>query len=54
MLQNGTLRCTANCCSAKLTKDDRQITIQTDNGGRKEAYECACSAVTIVLARTEK
>lgn len=52
MIDQHTARCTASCCDCKLTDDDRQMTMELDNG-KRHAYECACGAITITVAKKQ-
>jgi hypothetical protein len=44
----GETRCDADGCERALTEP--QLVFETD-AGRQEAYECACGAVTVTVAR---
>jgi len=48
-LRGGTT-CDADDCDRPL--GDPQLGFETD-AGRREAYECACGAVTVTVARVE-
>lgn len=50
MLDNDTMRCTANCCECKLTEDERTMTMELETHDR-HAYECPCGAITITVER---
>ena len=47
---SGENTCDADDCERRLT--DPQLVFETD-AGRQEAYECACGAVTVTVARPE-
>ena len=46
----GETTCDADGCERALTEP--QLVFDTD-AGRREAYECACGAVTVTVARPE-
>jgi hypothetical protein len=44
------LTCTCGSCDRELHEEALRLTYRTD-GGERRAYECACGAVTITVAR---
>ncbi|MFB6084440.1 MAG: hypothetical protein ABEJ94_09370 [Halorientalis sp.] len=44
------LSCTCDTCDRTLGEESRRLTYRTE-GGERHAYECACGAVTITVAR---
>ena len=51
MLENLTSTCEAAGCDRSLDDDALMLTLRTEAGERR-AYECACGAVTVTVARS--
>lgn len=44
------LSCTCRECERELRSESLQL-VYRDDGGERRAYECACGAVTVTVAR---
>jgi len=52
MLDTIAPRCQAGGCDRELTETECTLVYRTDEGERR-AYECACGAITVTVARPD-